>query len=305
MKYPHSIPLWRANGEPLPCNAPYRIVLSSAGTKWTDVVVEQRHLPSSERADVMYKRHVIALNIGHSITWEFKKEGRFQRFFKAKGSISFFPSHQPFSGWLKVERGIFADVLYLGLDHVLVSRVAEGLELDADRIELIRQLRPTDPTIQHIAMALRAGVQTGAALDRMYGEALSTALAVHLLREYGAAAPGPKRQYGRLPREKLLRAIEYVQDQLNADLTVSGIAQAVALSPDHFTKLFKKSTGQTPYEYVVEARVRKAKELLTTGKFTISEAAYHVGFADQSHLTRHFKRVFGLPPKRLLSRRKP
>jgi AraC family transcriptional regulator len=305
MKYPHSIPLWRANGEPLTSTAPYRIVLSSVDTKWTDVVVEQRHLPDCERSDVIYKRHVIAVNIGHAVTWELKNEGRFQRFFKAKGSISFFPSHQPFSARVKVGTGMFANVLYLGLDHVLVSRVAEGLELDADRIELIRQLRPTDPTIQHIAMALRAGVQTGAALDRMYGEALSTALAVHLLREYGAAAPGPKRQYGRLPREKLLRAIEYIQDQLNADLTVSGIAQAVALSPDHFTKLFKKSTGQTPYEYVVEARVRKAKELLTTGKFTISEAAYHVGFADQSHLTRHFKRVFGLPPKRLLSRRKP
>jgi AraC family transcriptional regulator len=66
--------------------------------------------------------------------------------------------------------------------------------------------------------------------------------------------------------------------------------------------LFKKSTGQTPYEYVVEARVRKAKDLLTTGKLTISEAAFHVGFADQSHLTRHFKRVFGLPPKRLLQK---
>jgi AraC family transcriptional regulator len=43
---------------------------------------------------------------------------------------------------------------------------------------------------------------------------------------------------------------------------------------------------------------------LTTGKFTISEAAHHVGFVDQSHLTRHFKRVFGLPPKRLLESQK-
>jgi AraC family transcriptional regulator len=149
-------------------------------------------------------------------------------------------------------------------------------------------------------MALRAGVQTGAALDRMYGEGLSTALAAHLLREYGAAVLEPKRQYGGLPRAKLVRALEYIQDQLDTDLTVSGIAQAVGLSPDHFTRLFKESTGQSPHRYVVEARVRKAKELLTTGKFTISEAAFHVGFADQSHLTRHFKRVFGLPPKRLL-----
>ena len=149
-------------------------------------------------------------------------------------------------------------------------------------------------------MALRAGVQSGAALDRMYGEGLSTALAAHLLREYGAAVLEPKRQYGGLTCAKLVRAVEYIQDQLDTDLTVSGIAQAVGLSPHHFTRLFKKSTGQTPYEYVVDARVRKAKQLLTTGKFTISEAAFHVGFADQSHLTHQFKRVFGLPPKRLL-----
>ena len=154
-------------------------------------------------------------------------------------------------------------------------------------------------------MALRAGVQTGGALDRMYGEGLSTALAAHLLREYGAAVLEPKTQYGGLTRAKLVRAVEYVQDQLNADLTVSGIAQAVGMSPYYFARLFKESTGQSPYQYVVEARVRKAKELLTTAKFTISEAAHHVGFVDQSHLTRHFKRVFGLPPKRLLSRRRP
>jgi len=49
-------------------------------------------------------------------------------------------------------------------------RWLRGLELDADRIELIEQRRSTDPTLHHIAMALRAGVQTGAALDRMYGE---------------------------------------------------------------------------------------------------------------------------------------
>jgi AraC family transcriptional regulator len=305
MKYPHSIPLWRKNGELLPGGTPSRVVLSSVGTKWNDIVLEQHHFPSSELADVMHKRHVIVINIGHSVTDEFEKDGRFQRVQRATGAITFFPSHQPFSGRLKVERGVFANLLVLALNPVFVSRVAERLELDADRIELTEQRGMTDPTLRHIALALRAGVENGDALDRMYGEGLSTALAVHLLREYGAAVLGPERRYGRLPREKLVRAVEYIQDQLNADLTVSGIAQAVGMSPDHFTRLFKESTGQSPYRYVVEARVRKAKELLTTGKFTISEAAHHVGFVDQSHLTRHFKRVFGLPPKTLLSRRRP
>jgi AraC family transcriptional regulator len=304
MKYPHSVPLWRTNEELLPGDIHSRVILSSVNTRWNDVLLEQHRLPSSELADVTYQRHVVAINIGHSSTWEFKKEGQFRRFFKARGAISFFPSHQPFSGRLKVERGVFANVLFLALDPVFVRRVAEGLELNSDRIELVEQRRNTDPTLRHIAMALRAGIQSGAALDGMYGEALSTALAVHLLREYGAPVLGPKRQYGGLPHAKLMRAVEYIQDQLDTDLTVSGIAQAVGLSPYHFTRLFKESTGQSPYQYVVEARVRKAKELLTTGKFTISEAAHHVGFVDQSHLTRHFKRVFGLPPKRLLGSHK-
>jgi AraC family transcriptional regulator len=305
MKYPHSIPLWRTNGELLPGNALSRVVLSSVGTKWNDVLVEQHHFPSFELADVMFKRHVIAINIGHSVTNEFKKAGRFQHILKARGALNFFPSDQPFFLRLKVERGIFANILFLALNPVFVSSVAEELELGANRIELIEKRGGTDPTLRHIAMALRAGVQTGAALDPMYGEGLSTAFAVHLLREYGTAAIGPERKYAGLSREKLVRAVEYIQDQLDADLTVSGIAQAVGMGPDQFTRLFKKSTGQSPYRYVVEARVKKAKELLTTGKFTISEAAYHVGFVDQSHLTRHFKRVFGLTPKRLLNRRRP
>ncbi len=68
MKYPHSIPLWRTNGELLHGKALSRVVLSSVGTKWNDVVVEQHHFPSCELADVMFKRHVIVINIGHTVT---------------------------------------------------------------------------------------------------------------------------------------------------------------------------------------------------------------------------------------------
>ncbi len=304
MKYPHSAPLRRPNEELVPGNARSRVILSSAGTRWSDILLEQHRIPSSEMADVTYRRHVVVLNIGRSTTWDLKTTGRFRSFFKQRGAISLLPSHQSFSGRLKVDRGVSANVLFLALEHVFVNRTAVGLELDSDRIELVEQRRSNDPTIRHIAMALLAGVRTGAACDPMYGEALSTALVVHLLREYGAAVLKAKRQPSGLPREKLVRAVEYIQDQLDTDLTVSGIAQAVGMSPYHFTRLFKESTGQSPHRYVVEARVRKAKELLTTGKFTISEAAFHVGFVDQSHLTRHFKRVFGLPPKRLLESQK-
>jgi AraC family transcriptional regulator len=179
---------------------------SSVGTKWNDVVVEQHHFPSSEMADLMYKQHVIVINVGCAMTCEYRKEGQFRRFFKARGAISFFPSGQSFFLRSKLERGMFANVLFLALDPVFVSRIAEGLELDSEGIELIEQRRSADPTLHHIAMAFRAGVQSGDGLDRMYGEGLSTALAAHLLREYGAAVLKPKIQNGGLARGKLTRS---------------------------------------------------------------------------------------------------
>ena len=120
MKYPHSVPLSRTNEELLPGDIHSRVILSSVGTRWNDVLLEQHRLPSSELADVTYQRHVVVINIGHSATWEFKKEGQFRRFFKARGAISFFPRHQPFSGRLKVERGAFTNVLFLAPDPVFV-----------------------------------------------------------------------------------------------------------------------------------------------------------------------------------------
>src|SRR5260221_9474962 len=108
MKYMKSIPCWstideaesRPNREQFPDKFPARVVLSIVGTKWKDVEVEEHHVPSSEVADVMFKRHVISINIGHCITGEFKKEGRFQPDFRARGAISLFPGDQPFFGWV-------------------------------------------------------------------------------------------------------------------------------------------------------------------------------------------------------------
>src|SRR5260221_13855147 len=108
MKYPHSIPLWHTNGEPLPGGTPSRVVLSSVGTKWNDVTVEQHEFSSIELADVMGKRHVIAINIGHSTTWECKKEGRFQSALKVRGSFFIFPRPHPLFVRSQIDRGEYS-----------------------------------------------------------------------------------------------------------------------------------------------------------------------------------------------------
>jgi hypothetical protein len=56
------------------------------------------------------------------------------------------------------------NILFLALDPVFVSRIVEGLELDSDRIELVKQRGSIDPTLHHIALALQAGIQSRSAM---------------------------------------------------------------------------------------------------------------------------------------------
>lgn len=301
MKPPSDIPILRtASGEVVPGNPLPEVVLSSARSNWHNLFVEEHHIAGFEWNDVKYIQPVVGMNLGRPTTSEFKKQGRFRRIYHQTGSISLFPGHEPLFGRMKKRKKGLVDGLFIALDPVFFKQTAAALEVDPDRVELVGQQGRIDPTLRHIGMALRDGLRGGRGGDAMYGEALSTALAVHLLREYGGIAVRPERAHAGLSREKLMCAIEYIQNELDKDLKVSAIANAVHMSPFHFTRLFKRSTGQTPYRFVIRARANKAKELLTSGKFSIIEIAHRLGFADQSHLTRHLKRIFGVTPKLLL-----
>src|SRR5262245_30717127 len=134
----------------------------------------------------------------------------------------------------------------------------------------------------------------------MYGESLAMALAVHLLGDYARTAVDTGNAPGKLSRKQLILAVDYVEAQLHEDLTVAAIAHAIHMSPYHFSRLFKKTTGQSPYKYVIEATAKRAKTLLQSRQFSIKEVAYEVGFADQSHLTYYVKKFYGVTPKVLM-----
>jgi AraC family transcriptional regulator len=278
------------------------VVLSSAATNWHNVVIEEHQFRTRELADLMFIQHVVAVNVGVRISCEFKKDGRLRRISLPRDAITLSPSQQPFLRRSIVEANAAAEVLFVALDPLFLSQTAESLEVYPDRVELIEQQRQTDATLSHIALALRAAVRTGRLGERIYGESLATALAVHLLRDYAGATVETRDPRGRLSREQLMRAVDYIEAQLHEDLTVAAIAHAIHISPYHFSRLFKRTTGQAPYQYVIGARAKRAKSLLQSGRFSIKEVAYEVGFADQSHLTYYVKKFYGVTPKALLKR---
>ncbi|WP_432453286.1 AraC family transcriptional regulator [Agarivorans sp. QJM3NY_29] len=99
------------------------------------------------------------------------------------------------------------------------------------------------------------------------------------------------------PSDKLLlRAKDYILASLAQDLSIDDIAMAANMSKFHFIRLFRQQFGITPHQYVLSCRVNVARKIIESGQ-SLNEAAFMAGFADSSHLIRHFKRVYGMTPK--------
>ena len=113
-------------------------------------------------------------------------------------------------------------------------------------------------------------------------------------------ACGPDASHGsRVDRTptRMGRIVEFIDENLDSPLSIDRLAEEADLSRYHFSRVFRQELGQSPWSYVREARVQRAKSLLEAG-VSPAEAALDAGFCDQSHLTKEMKRTAGTTPKK-------
>jgi AraC family transcriptional regulator len=190
--------------------------------------------------------------------------------------------------------------VHVHLDPRLISRVAaEAFDLDPGRIELPAAAALTKPAIQAAILAIDAELSTGSPGGRLLTESLGNVLAVQLIRHAMGSEPAAHHHpRGGLPRAKLRAAIAYIEEHLDSEISLDDLAAVAHLSPYHFARLFKASTGLPPHQYVITRRIERAKQLLRGGDdLSLAQVAARAGFWDQGHFTRHFKRLVGVTPK--------
>jgi AraC family transcriptional regulator len=103
-----------------------------------------------------------------------------------------------------------------------------------------------------------------------------------------------------LPQSVLQRLLAHVESHLDTGVSVDDLAKLAGVCVNHFGRMFKNATGASPSQFILKCRVEKGLELLRTGEFRVADAAYQVGFCDQSHFHRHCRKFFGLTPKAVL-----
>ncbi len=283
-------------GSPQPA-VPQNPIASSASSPWDGILVEHYGpIGPLELRNVAPTETVVIVQLSAQKTCEWRDHdgGRELRF--REGQVHLIPAMYPFT--MRARHA--GEILSVSVESRFLRCAAHDLCREAKRMELVHKAPLDDPLLRELALALKSELDAGYPGGKRYGESLATAMAVHLVRHYSNLAPinGGQPSSGGQIRSQIRDAIHHIHQHFAEDLSLAFLAKLVTLSPFHFARLFRESTGLAPHQYVVQHRVERARDFLLTSSQTTAEIAVAVGFCDQSHLTTHFKRVYGLTPKK-------
>ena len=229
------------------------------------------------------------------------------------------------SGWEVHHRGVWhavapgtivltppGDVHMVRTSGGAANAVFYGLRIDADLLRRAatdisgRPQRATDfatPLVRDrevrlLLLRLVSALGEGSAASPLEQESRLQDVLGHLILRHGTERLTPAPQPAGAAREAIRRARQYLEEHAERAVTLAELARVAGLSASHLCWAFGAAVGMPPHAYQTQVRVVRAKALLVSGYLPLAQVAAEVGFASQSHLTRHFARLVGVTPGR-------
>jgi AraC family transcriptional regulator len=163
-------------------------------------------------------------------------------------------------------------------------------------IDLACRAGTIDPMLSHLVATVEPLLENSGTASPLFVDQLGTTIGIHLIEHYGATSPQDVPRQTSLSRSQLAVACEMLASEAGSDLSIAAIARRCGLSRGYFIRGFKEATGKTPHQWALSQRVEQARGMLVKSDMSLADIALACGFADQSHFTRVFARVTGMPP---------
>jgi AraC family transcriptional regulator len=275
---------------------PYDALLSSASTSWDGLYLQYHRQPPHEIVEHSCRQHRIII---HDRTLPSPMieavEELSQPSQVTPGTITVLPAGARNWAYWQAEH----QFAVLAFEPLLFTQHLAHIT-DRENVQLIPTLSRPDSLIHSIGLALKLELESNGIDGRLYVDAMTAALMAHLVRHYSVHNPVLPTVSSGLSKRKLQQVVDYMNDYLDQDLTLPELAAVVHMSASYFSSSFKQSTGFSPHQYLIRCRIERAKQLLLQNELSIADVAHRLGFAHQSHLSRHFKRLVGVTPKAFL-----
>ena len=183
--------------------------------------------------------------------------------------------------------------------HLAVDRYLAALHAaysnKANEVEVI-DFFGRDEALAHLCFACAEMLLQRVAGTSQRVAALIELFAGYIVEKYTNRATEKPDFHGGLPIRQLHKVGDHVREHLPEDLSVDGLANLVELSPFHFSRVFKQTTGMSPLQFVTRERITRAQQLIRETSRSIIDVALEVGYTSPSHFTKVFRRITGVAP---------
>jgi len=205
------------------------------------------------------------------------------------GEMSLVPRY--FEKWFRTD--LHFRYLSVGISDAALTAAADGA---SGEVELRRADNLVDARLRALVEAVNAERIAGFPSGRLFLDSVEQALAVALVNGYAVRHRFVQTHRGGLGCARLRRIKEFVDAKMEDELTLCEMAQSVELSTSHFSRMFRKSTGEAPHQFVLRHRVERAKEMLRAAEARVLDVAVACGFKTQQHFARVFRQMCGVSP---------
>jgi len=253
--------------------------------RWSHGDVDDRVLPMST--------HVLITYYGASRPFKWQDGRRHVSGVKRPGLMTLIPrGHE--ARWLVTGD---VEVSHVYLPDELLQRSASALGIESGKAQFEDRIAFEDPLAGRLLEVLSLESERPAAHNRMFVDQTLDLLCLHLVRAHmEGCAKDPALPRGALTPRQLRRVSEYARERLREAVTLDELAGVAELSRFHFCAAFRRSTGQTPLQWLTHLRMARARELLAEGELPILGVALEVGYQTASAFAAAFRKTQGVSP---------
>jgi len=244
-------------------------------------------LPPIDGGSFVFTGPVLTVHLGRPVPIRQRREDVTNEWTLERGDLSLIPGGWHTTSW--TEKSL--DFIQVELCPDLVRRAGGA---SRDDVDLPCLFSFEDPLARELALSMVAEAQSHGKAARMYVESAAVVLAQRLLALKGrpvAAAPKPG-----LAPAVLRRAKEFLNEEMDRNPGLTELSAAVGMNVDHFSRMFKRSTGLAPHQYLGKIRLERAKRMLADGRTRIIEIAYEIGYTNPSQFSAFFRKCTGQSP---------
>jgi len=222
-----------------------------------------------------------------SIEWG-SKRSTLEKFDYAAGNLALCDRHVgEWVGLMNVSH------LQLGISDAALLASSDGAY---GEVELHPSRKFANPRLGALVAAAHAEMVAGFPSGRLFLDSVEQAMAVTLVKDHAVRHRPVQIYRGGLGSARLRRIKELVHSKMEDDLSLDEMAQAVGLSTAHFARMFRKSTGETPHQFVLRQRLERAKAMLRAPDARVLDVAVACGFKTQQHFAQAFRGLWGVSP---------